>query len=341
VVDPRVKLIKSIAMILPDRKYLQRARRVFDLEIAALRQVRAQQGPSFCKAVEMILDCLRRHNKIVVSGIGKSGLIGRKIAATMTSTGATSVVLDATDALHGDLGVVSDGDLILLLSNSGESAELLRILPMLKRFEIDIVSILGRTHSTLAKHSDVVLSAHVGKEACPHNLAPTASTTAMLALGDALAMVVLEARGFCPEDFARFHPGGALGQSLLLKATDLMRSGDRFAMVKTNCPVKEALRAMSRARSGCVAVVGKRGRLEGIFTHGDFARHYSHNIHIGDSPITTVMTRKPITIRDGAFASQVLHVLKTHLIDDLVVVDQRGRPVGLIDSQDLPRFKLV
>lgn len=324
-----------------ERKILQRARRVFDVEIGALRQVRAQQGPAFCQAVQLILECLRRRNKIVVSGIGKSGLIGRKIAATLTSTGATSVMLDATDALHGDLGVVSDGDLLLLLSNSGESAELLRVLPMLKRFEIQIISILGRVHSTLGKHSDVILSAHVGKEACPHNLAPTASTTAMLALGDALAMVVLEARGFRKEDFAKFHPGGTLGQSLLLKAGDLMRSGDRFATVDVRCSVKEALRSMSRARSGCVAVVGRNGKLAGIFTHGDFARHYSQNSRIGDTPIGTVMTRRPITVREDALATHVLHVLQTHLIDDLVVLDPRSRPVGLIDSQDLPRFKLV
>lgn len=328
-------------MNLSDRKLLQRAHRVFDLEITALRQVRAQQGGAFCKAVELILECLRRRNKIIVSGIGKSGLIGRKIAATLTSTGATSVLLDATDALHGDLGVVSDGDLILFLSNSGESAELLRVLPMLKRFDVQVISILGRAHSTLGKHSDVILSAHVGKEACPHNLAPTASTTAMLVLGDALAMVVLEVRGFRKEDFARFHPGGTLGQSLLLKASDLMRASDRFAVVGARCSVKEALKVMSQARSGCVSIVGQHGKLAGIFTHGDFARHYSQNNRIGDVAVGSLMTRWPVTVCQDALAAQVLHVLQTHLIDDLVVVDQRGRPVGLIDSQDLPRFKLV
>ena len=320
---------------------LQRARRVFDIEIAALRHVRNQQGKPFCKAIQLILDCLRRHNKIVVSGIGKSGLIGQKIAATFTSTGATSVVLNATNALHGDLGIINDGDLILLLSNSGETDELLRILPLLRRFEVKIVSILGRQHSSLARHSDAVLSAHIRKEACPHNLAPTASTTAMLALGDALAMVVLEARGFRREDYAKFHPGGSLGQSLLLKAGDLMRAGERFAIVNRSSSVKEALAAMSRARSGCVTIVGKGGKLDGIFTHGDFARHYATNHKIGEAPVASVMTRRPVTIQNDALAAEVLHILQKHLIDDLVVVDRRARPVGLIDSQDLPRFKLV
>ncbi|MDD2707458.1 MAG: KpsF/GutQ family sugar-phosphate isomerase [Verrucomicrobiae bacterium] len=324
-----------------DQVILQRARRVFDIEIDALRQVRSQQGKPFCQAIALFLDCLARRRKIVVSGIGKSELIGRKISATLTSTGAPSVVLDATDALHGELGVVAEGDMILLLSNSGETEELLRVLPMLRRFDIKIISILGRLQSTLARHSDVVLHAHVRKEACPHNLAPTASTTAMLALGDALAMVVLEERGFRKEDFARFHPGGSLGQSLLLKVTDLMRARERFAIISEKSRVKEALGVMSRARSGCVAVVDARGRLAGIFTHGDFARHYAENQQIGEVPIRTVMTRRPIVIRADALAAEALHVLQTHSIDDLIVVDRHLHPLGLIDSQDLPRLKLV
>ncbi len=320
---------------------LLRARKVFDIEIAALRRVRDQQGKPFLKAVELILDCLRRRGKIVVSGIGKSGLIGQKISSTLTSTGATSIVLNATDALHGDLGMINDGDLIILLSNSGESEELLRILPMLKRFDAKIISLLGRAHSTLGRHSDVILGAHVTQEACPHNLAPTASTTAMLALGDALAMVVLEARGFRREDFAKFHPGGSLGQALLMRAEDLMRTGARFALVTPDITVQEALRAMSKARSGCVAVRGGNGKLAGIFTHGDFARHYAANHEIGRIQIKAVMTRKPVTIRREALAAEALQVLQKHLIDDLVVLDEKKRPVGLIDSQDLTRFRLV
>ncbi len=320
---------------------LARARKVFDIEIAALQAVRDQQEGAFASSVELIVDCLQKRGKIVVSGIGKSGLIGQKISSTLTSTGATSVVLNATDALHGDLGIVSDGDVILLLSNSGETEEIIRILPMLKRFDLKILSILGEVNSTIGKHSDVVISARVPQEACPHNLAPTASTTAMLALGDALAMVVLEERGFGREDFAKFHPGGSLGQSLLLKASDLMRTGSRFAVVTPTARVQEALTAMSRARSGCVAVRDAKGKLAGIFTHGDFARHYAANHEIGQVPIQKVMTRKPVSIHSSALAGEALQVLQKHLIDDLVVVDDKQRPVGLIDSQDLPRFKLV
>lgn len=320
---------------------LARARRVFDIEIAALRQVRDQQGPTMTKAVEVVLECLHRRGKIVVCGIGKSGLIGQKIASTLTSTGTTSVVLNATDALHGDLGVINDGDLILLLSNSGETEDLVRILPMLKRFDVKILSILGKTHSTIGRHSDVILGAQVSQEACPHNLAPTASTTAMLALGDALAMVVLEARGFRKEDFAKFHPGGSLGQALLMKTAELMRTGARFALVSPKSTVQQALHAMSMARSGCVAIQAKGGPLAGIFTHGDFARHYASDHEIGQKHVAAFMTRKPVTIRDDALAADALRILQKHLIDDLVVVDARKRPVGLIDSQDLPRFRLV
>lgn len=320
---------------------LARARSVFDIEIAGLRRVRDQQGKPFLRAVELILECLRRRGKIVVSGIGKSGLIGQKISATFTSTGAASVALNATDAMHGDLGMIADGDLLLLLSNSGETDELLRILPMLKRFDAPIVSILGRAHSTLARHSDVTLGCHVTKEACPHNLAPTASTTAMLALGDALAMVVLEARGFRREDFAKFHPGGSLGHALLMKAEELMRTDVRFAVVPPSVTVQQALAAMSKARSGCVAVRAPNGKLAGIFTHGDFARRYAANHEIGRVKVASVMTKRPITIRKDALAAEALQILQKHLIDDLVVVDERNRPIGLIDSQDLTRLRLV
>jgi arabinose-5-phosphate isomerase len=320
---------------------LGRALKVFDIEIAALRRVRKLQGKGLVQAVDMMVECLNHRGKVVVSGIGKSGLIGRKIAATLTSTGASSVILDATNAVHGDLGMINDGDVLLLLSNSGETEELVRILPMLKRFDVKMISIVGRTHSTLAKHSDVVLSAHVTREACPHNLAPTASTTAMLVLGDALAMAVLEARGFRKEDFAKFHPGGALGQALLLPVDDVMRVPPRFALVLPDATVQLALHAMSRARSGCVAVQDREGKLVGVFTHGDFARHYASNHEIGSIEVKKVMTRNPIYVRSGALAATAVQILKEHQIDDLVVVDSKNRPLGLIDSQDLPKHRLV
>ncbi len=331
---PRVKRKSGSSLV-------ARAKKVFDIEIEALRHVRSQQGASFGEAIRLMAACVEKRGKIVVSGIGKSGLIGYKIAATLTSTGASSVVLNATNAPHGDLGLINDGDLVLLLSNSGETEELLRILPALKRLDVRLISILGREGSTLARHSDVVLHARVPREACPHNLAPTASTTAMLALGDALAMVLLEERGFRREDFARFHPAGALGQTLLLKTRDLMRTGERFARIAPDSTVQKALATMARARSGCAVVVDGKGRLAGIFTHGDFARHYASNHEVGATRVTKVMTRRPITIRDDALAAEALQLLKRHLIDDLVVVDGKKRPLGLIDSQDLPRLRLV
>lgn len=325
----------------PTSQALERARKVLDIEAEGLRRVRDGLGPSFLRAVALMRACAEARGKIVVSGIGKSGLVGHKIAATLTSTGAPAVVLDATDALHGDLGVVGEGDVALLLSNSGETEELLRILPALRKLDARIVSIIGRAGSTLARHSDAVLDARVPREACPHNLAPTASTTAMLALGDALAMALLEERGFRKEDFARYHPAGALGQALLLKARDLVRPPSRCAVAGPQARVSEGLALMAKARSGCVVVRSVGNRLAGIFTHGDFARHYARDRDVGSRPLGKVMTRRPITIRDGALAAEAVRVLRTHHIDDLVVVDARRRIVGLIDSQDLPRLRLV
>jgi len=320
---------------------LKRARKVLEIEAEGLRQVRRALGPSFLRAISLMRACVEAHGKIVVSGIGKSGLIGHKIAATLSSTGAPSVVLDPTDALHGDLGVVHEGDVALLLSNSGETEELLRILPALRRIDARLVAIVGRVNSTLGRHSDAVLNAHVSREACPHNLAPTTSTTAMLALGDALAMALLQERGFRKEDFARYHPAGALGQTLLLKARDLIRPPERCAVAGPKATVSEGLSLMAKARSGCVAIRGAGHRLAGIFTHGDFARHYAKNRDVGSVALGEVMTRRPITIREDALAAETMRLLRKHQIDDLIVVDARRRIVGLIDSQDLPRLRLV
>src|SRR4051794_34516866 len=221
--------------------HLAHARKVFDVELSALRAVRAQLDSHFNTAVETITEVLRNRGKIIVVGIGKSGNIGQKIAATLTSTGSPAVVLNSVDALHGDLGVVADGDLILALSYSGESEELLNLLPALKRFSVKIIALTGASRSSLARYSDVVLSVKVPKEACPFNLAPTASTTAMLVMGDALAMAVLQARGFKKQDFAKHHPSGAIGRSLLLQVRDIMRSNSRNAIAPKTLLVKEAL----------------------------------------------------------------------------------------------------
>src|SRR5271163_2545768 len=225
--------------------HLAKAREVFDVEIAALKKVRAQLERSFDYAVETIVESLKQRGKIIIVGIGKSGNVGQKIAATLTSTGSTSVVLSSVDALHGDVGIVNDGDLILALSYSGESEELLNLLPALKRFSIKIISLTGNLKSALARHSDVSLNVKVPQEACPFNLAPTSSTTAMLVMGDALAMAVLQARGFKQKDFAKYHPSGAIGRALLLKVGDIMRAGSRNAVARADRTVREALLVMT------------------------------------------------------------------------------------------------
>jgi arabinose-5-phosphate isomerase len=321
--------------------HLARAREVFDIEIAALKAVRNHIDAAFETAVSLIVDALRLRGKIVVAGIGKSGNIGQKIAATLTSTGSTSVFLHSVDALHGDLGIVSDGDVILALSYSGESEELLNLIPALKRYAVKIISMTGAPKSALGRFSDVVLNVKVPKEACPFNLAPTASTTAMLALGDALAMTVLQARGFKEKDYARHHPSGAIGRALLMKVANIMRTGERNAVACEHVTVKEALLLMCRAKSGSVSVVNTRGKLTGVFTDGDLRRHMAADEEILSKPLKTVMTRNPICIADSALAVEALKIFNQRNIDDLVVVNKQRHPIGIIDLQDLPKVKLM
>lgn len=320
---------------------MPRAREVFDIELAALRAVRAQLDGTFNAAVAAIVETAQQRGKVVVVGIGKSGIVGRKIAATLTSTGSPAVVLDSVDALHGDVGVVNDGDLILALSYSGESEELLNLLPALKRFSVKLVSLTGGLKSTLAKHSDWVLNVKVPKEACPFNLAPTASTTAMLVAGDALAMAVLQARGFKQADFAKYHPSGSIGRALLLRVGDIMRTGPRNAVAGEHLTVKEALLVMTSARSGCLSVVNAQGKLAGIFTDGDFRRHMATDEHLLAQSLKRVMTPRPISVRDDALAVDALKIFTERSIDDLVVVNAQGEPIGLVDLQDLPKLKIV
>jgi arabinose-5-phosphate isomerase len=317
------------------------ARKVFDIELAALKAVRSQLDQSFDAAVNLLVAQLRQRAKIIVVGIGKSGNIGRKIAATLTSTGSTSVVLNSVDALHGDLGIVNDGDVILTLSYSGESEELLNLLPALKRFLVKIISITGAPKSSLGRHSDIVLNVRVPREACPFNLAPTASTTAMLVMGDALAMAVLQARGFKQQEFAKYHPSGAIGRAMLSRVESIMRTGPRNAVAEQTVLVREALLVMTQAKSGSLSVVDGRGKLVGVFTDGDFRRHMSSNGNLLARPLRDVMTRRPISIRETALAVEALKVFDEKNIDDLVVVNARNEPVGLIDSQDLPKLKLM
>ena len=261
---------------------------------------------------------------------------------TINSTGATAVVLNSQNALHGDLGVVADGDVVLALSYSGETTELLNLLPALRRFEVTAVALTGETGSTLARRCDLVLDTCVSREACPLGLAPTSSSTVMLVLGDALAMVLLEARGFRQEDFAKLHPGGSLGRTLLTRVSDIMRSGDALATAAPEDLVRDALERMTAARAGAAVITEREtGQLTGIFTQGDFVRAVQKNADIFSRPVLDFMTPDPVAIPEDKLAAEVLAVLSQHRIDDLVVVDAEGRPVGLVDSQDLSRLKLV
>ena len=257
------------------------------------------------------------------------------------STGTPSIFLHPAEALHGDLGIVNDGDVVLALSYSGESEELLNVLPALKRFSIKIIALTGSPKSSLAKHSDLVLNVRVPKEACPFNLAPTSSTTAMLVLGDALAMAVLQARGFKQQDFAKFHPSGAIGRSMLARVGDIMRTGSRNAVADQDLSVKEALVLMTQAKSGSLSVINGRGKLVGVFTDGDFRRQIAVNGNLLDKPLSEVMTHDPICVREDALAVEALKTFNERNIDDLIVVNAKLQPVGLVDSQDLPKLKLM
>jgi len=321
--------------------YLDQGRRVLDLEIDELKRMRDRLDDQFARAVEALRRVVDARGKIVVVGVGKSGHIGEKIAATLTSTGSPAVVLDSMNALHGDLGIVSDGDAVLALSASGETDELVNLLPALLRFNVTLIALTGRMDSTLARAADVVLDVSVTQEACPLNLAPTSSTTVTLALGDALAMVLLEARGFSRADFAKFHPGGRLGRALLLTVENVMRPREQIAIVTPETPVAEVLHAMSKVRAGAAFVVNPDGTLYGIFTHGDFARHFQADPQLGPKAVGPLATRKPLTIRGNALAVEVLQAFERSRVDDLIVVDESSRPIGLVDTQDLTRLKLI
>lgn len=321
--------------------YLERARRVFDMELQEAAAVCARLSGDFERAVEMIKNAVETRGKVVVLGVGKSGHIGEKIAATLTSTGSPAVVLNSLNALHGDLGVVADGDVVLALSYSGETEELLAVLPALARMGVQILAITGDPDSTLARAAGAVLDVKVSQEACPLNLAPTSSTTAMLILGDALAMTLLEARGFQKEDFARFHPGGSLGRSLLLRVHQIMRPASELVLLSPANTVLEAVQGMTARRAGAAVIVSADGTLTGIFTHGDFARHFPENPEIGSRQVGEFMTRNPIAIPGDKLAAEVLQILEHHRIDDLVVVNESNEPIGLVDSQDLTRLKIL
>ncbi len=321
--------------------YLEKAARVLDLEISELQRLRQRLSDQFVRAVDLIKEAVEARGKVIVLGVGKSGHIGEKIAATLTSTGAPAVVLDSLNALHGDLGVVADGDIVLALSYSGETEEMLRVLPAISRFQVNIIAMCGEAQSTLAQNCDVFLDVNVEQEACPLNLAPTSSTTVMLALGDAIAMVLLEARGFQKEDFAKFHPGGTLGRSLLVRVHQIMRPRSALALVRPTATIRAVLEAMTAVRAGAAVVAGDDEKLLGIFTHGDFVRHFQTDSRVGERLVADLMTIHPVVVQQDKLAVEVLNLLERHRIDELVVVDDNEIPVGMVDSQDLTKLKLL
>ena len=316
-----------------------RGKKVFEDEIEALRVIGEQLDDTFNRAVEAMKNAVESGHKIIVVGVGKSGLVGNKIAATLTSTGAPSVVLDSMNAMHGDLGIVQDGDTCIAMSFSGETSELLALLPFLKRYEMPIIGMTGKPGSTLAQLSDIVLDTSVQREADPLNLAPTSSSTAMLVMGDALAMALLEARHFTKEDFARSHPGGSLGRALLTRISDIMRKD--LAILPSGVTIMDCLVAMTKARSGACVLTKEDGSLSGIFTHGDFARTFQLHPDCGSLPVAQFMTVSPVFVQADQLAIAAVRTLRDRRIDDLVVLDGENRPVGLIDTQDLVRLKLI
>ncbi len=317
---------------------IKRAREVLRIERDAIDGLIGRIDREFAKAVELLY---RTKGRIIVTGMGKPGFIAQKISATMASVGSPSLYLHPAEALHGDLGRVTKADVILCLSNSGETEELLKLLPILRKIGAKLISIVGNTSSTLAKNSDCVLDATVKKEACSLNLAPTASTTAMLALGDAIAIALLDKRGFKETDFALYHPGGMLGKRLLLKVEDIMRTGAANPLVRADALVKDVLLTITRARAGSACVVDGRKKLIGIFTDGDLRRNLEKDDNIARKKVSDVMTRGPVTVGRERLAVEALAILQAKRIDEIPVVDGAGRPVGLVDVQDLLKAGLV
>ena len=322
------------------------ARRVFDVEIEGLKKTRDSLGDAFVATVELMLSTLDAGGLVVVTGVGKSLQVAEKMSAVFASTGTRSIVLNPVQAMHGDLGMTAPRDMLIALSFSGESEEIVKLVPAIRRHGLRIVAVTGGMESTLAKMSDVVLPVPCGAEACPFGMAPTNSATATMAMGDALAMAMVEARKFTVEEYAGNHPAGAIGKALTLKAGDVMRKGDGFAKVSPSVSVLESLMAMTEAKAGSAVVADEDGKLLGIFTDGDFRRIVAERSGTDAAatlkiPVGEVMTKKPMFIRDTAYAAEIVKVFERKRIDDLPVVDGEGRVVGLVDIQDLPKMKVI
>ena len=317
---------------------LRLAHETFEIEAAAVLGLKARTDTAFGRAVEMMLGV---RGRVVVMGMGKSGHIGRKVAATLASTGTPAMFVHPAEASHGDLGMIKPVDLVLAISNGGESEEITVILPVLKRLGVPMIAMTGSSTSTLARHADVVLDSGVEKEACPLNLAPTASTTAQLALGDALAVALLDARGFRTEDFARSHPGGALGRKLLTHLGDVMRTGAGVPRVGPATPFPVLMREMSAKGLGASAIVDDDNRILGIFTDGDLRRLVEKGVDLRAVTAREVMFPEPRTIRDDALAVEAVELMEKHRITSVLVIDANGRLCGAVNSNDLMRAKVI
>jgi arabinose-5-phosphate isomerase len=320
------------------QRALQLAEQTLDIEAAALLGAKARLGDGFARAVGVVLAC---RGRVVVMGMGKSGHVGRKIAATLASTGTPALFVHPAEASHGDLGMVTAQDVVMALSNSGESDELNLLLPLFKRQHVPVIALTGKRESTLGQHADVVIDCSVEQEACPLNLAPTASTATQMALGDALAVALLDARGFREEDFARSHPGGALGRKLLLHVRDLMRSGDALPRVGPDASFTAMLREMTGKGLGLTAVVGERDEVLGIFTDGDLRRLIERGADLRALIARDVMYPNPRRIRADALAVEAADLMEQHRITSVLVIDDDARLVGTLNSNDLMRAKVI
>lgn len=314
------------------------AKNVLTIEAEAIKALIPRLLKDFDRVVEAIINCSGR---VVVTGMGKPGIIAQKISATLSSTGTPSLFLHPAEAIHGDLGRVTKDDIVLILSNSGETEEILKLMPIIKKIGAKFISFVGDRASTLAKLSDFIIDVSVKKEACPLGLVPTASTTAMLAMGDALAIALLERKGFKVEDFAFYHPGGTIGKKVWLKVEDVMRKGVANPLVRENQTVKQVLYKITKARAGSATIVDKNGRLIGIFTDGDLRRHLEADADLLRRRVKDVMTKGPITIGPDRLAVEALRILQQKKIDEIPVVNKHKKPVGLIDVQDLLKAGLV
>lgn len=323
------------------RTTLEIAREVFDIELEGITTLRNNLGSSFEELADRCAAAIAAGGKIVLTGIGKSGYIGKKIAATLSSVGNPAVFMHPVEARHGDLGLLQKNDLLIALSYSGETEELLVVLTPAKRLGVELAAITGNRESSLAKMSDFVLEMAVPREACPFNLAPTTTTTALLVLGDALAMVLLHKNGFTKSDYGRRHPGGAIGRMVTMKAADVMRKAADAAVIPPDFTVRETLYAMSHARSGAAVIADDQGKLLGIFTDGDFRRSAAQDDAVLTRKMSEVMTPSPISVNTETMVVDVIKLIENRRVDDLVVVDSDNKVAGIIDIQDLPGLKIM